>query len=126
MIPLPALHPPSVRKVGAPVYDAGMSGNIRPTELDLLRYLSDHSGASGGRVGLDPKPIVSGLRISRTQFAADSAALQALGFVGVRNHRPKADDVPSTECSAIWMTKKGEDYLRLQPRPATPAIGSIG
>ena len=106
------------------LYNGAMSGNISATQLDLLRHLRDHSGVSGGRVGLDPKPIASRLRISMAQFAADSAALAALGLAGVRNQRRDANDVPSATCLAIWMTKKGEDYLRALPSPTTPSMGS--
>ena len=102
-----------------------MSETISPAELTLLRYLRDHSGVSGGRVGLDPKPVARGLRISMTQFAADSAALAARGLAGVRDLRPDANNVPSGTCSAIWVTSKGEDYLRRSlAGPALPKTGS--
>lgn len=98
-----------------------MSANVSPAELTLLQYLHEHSGGSGRRIGLDPMHIRRGLRISPTRFAEDSASLGAHGFVGVRCLRPDADDVPSATCSAIWVTSKGEDYLRRShpgPRPA--------
>ena len=96
-----------------------MSANISQAELTLLQYLHEHSGVSGGRIGLDPKPITRELRISMTQLAEHSAALAAHGFAGVRHTRPGADEVPSSTCSAIWVTSKGQDYLRRsQSRPA--------
>jgi hypothetical protein len=89
-----------------------MSANLSPAELTLLQYLHDHAGVAGGRIGLDPKAIKRELRISVTRLAEDSASLAAHGFAGVRHTRPGADDVPSTTCSAIWVTSKGQDYLR--------------
>jgi hypothetical protein len=94
-------------------YDDVMLASLSQTELTLLQYLREHSGASGERVWLDPKPIARRLRISVTQFAADSASLAALGLAGVRDFRADANDVPSAKRSAIWLTGKGEDYLRL-------------
>ena len=98
-----------------------MLANLSPAQLKLLQYLREHSGGSGGRIGLDPKPIMRGLRINTAQFAEGSASLAAHGFVGVRDFRPDANDVPSSKCSTIWVTGKGEDYLRRLhpgPRPA--------
>ena len=89
-----------------------MSAIISQAELTLLKYLREHSGGSGERIGLAPKPITRSLRISLKQFAEDSASLAAYGLVGVRNFRPDVNDVPSSKCSAIWLTRKGEDYLR--------------
>jgi hypothetical protein len=94
------------------VYNDGMSENISQTELSLLVYLHEHSGGAGERIGLDPKPIRRSLRLSMNQFIADAASLTARGFAGVRDLRPDANDVPSSKCSAIWLTGKGEDYLR--------------
>ena len=77
----------------------------------------------GGRIGLDPQPVMRRLRIGTTQFAEDSAYLAAHGLVGVRDFRPDANGVPSATCSAIWITGKGEDYLKRSqpgPRPAAP------
>jgi hypothetical protein len=96
-----------------------MVANISPAELALLEYLHKHSGGLGERIGLDPKPITRSLRISMTQFAEDSASLAAQGLAGIRDFRPDANDVPSSRCSAIWLTKKGEDYLKSRiPGPA--------
>jgi hypothetical protein len=78
----------------------------------MLQYLHKRSGGSGLRIGLDPKHIRRGLRISPIRFSEDSASLVAHGFVGVRALRPDANDVPSATCSAIWVTGKGEGYLR--------------
>ena len=85
---------------------------ISPAELRLLQHLHERSGVSGGRIGLDPKPITRELRINATQLAQDSAALVAHGFVGVRNTRSGDDCPPSTTCSAIWVTSKGQEYLK--------------
>ncbi len=89
-----------------------MSAPLGPTELSLLKYLQLRSGGSGGRTALDPKAVIRGLRISNTQFAESSAALAALGMAGMRNLRPDSKDVPSLKCSSIWLTGKGEEYLR--------------
>ena len=85
---------------------------VSPAQQAMLEYLRERSGGSGRRIGLDPKPVMHGLRISPAQFAADSASLAAHGLVGVRDVRPDARDVPSRKCSAIWVTGRGEDYLR--------------
>jgi hypothetical protein len=90
-----------------------MYSNLNPRELNLLKYLRDHSGRPGQRVALDPKPITRGLRISMIELAEASAALAARGLAGVRNQRPDANDVPSGKCTAIWLTGKGEDFLKL-------------
>jgi hypothetical protein len=89
-----------------------MSAIISQTELMLLEYLHVHSGGSGQRIALDPKPIARSLKISMNQFGEDSASLAAHGFAGVRDFRAAPNDVPSSRRSAIWLTKKGEDYLR--------------
>ena len=93
-------------------YNAGMSANTSQAELTLLKYLQEHSGGSGERPWLDPRSIARGLRISLKQFTEDSVSLAAQGFAGVRDFRPDAHDAPSLTCSAIWLTRKGEDYLR--------------
>jgi hypothetical protein len=89
-----------------------MSPNITQAELALLEYLRTHSGGPGERIALDPRPITRSLRISMEQFAAESASLVARGFAGVRDFRTNANDVPSSKCSSIWLTGKGEDYLK--------------
>ncbi len=89
-----------------------MSPTISQGERSLLQYLNQHSGGSGERISLDPKAVTRGLRISANQFAEDAAALAAHGLAGVRDFRPNANDIPSSKCSAIWLTRKGEDYLR--------------
>jgi hypothetical protein len=91
----------------------GDAAMVSPSQLALLTYLRERSGGSGARVGLDPGPVMRGLRIGATRFAEDSASLAAHGLVGVRDVRPGTDNVPSARCSAIWVTGKGEDYLRL-------------
>ena len=100
-----------------------MSAIISVAELTLLEYLGKHSGRSGERIGLAPKPITRDLRISMEQFAEESASLAAHGFAGIRNFRPDANDIPSSKCSAIWLTKKGEDYLR--SHRLAPASGAL-
>ena len=96
---------------------------LSPAQLALLRYLHEHSGGLGGRIGLDPQPVMRGLRIGTAQFADDSARLAAHGLIGVRDFRPDGKKVPSGTCSAIWITGKGEDYLKRsqpEPHPAAP------
>lgn len=78
----------------------------------LLQYLHEHAGVSGGRIGLDPKSIKRGLRISETRLAEDAAALAAHGLAGVRHTRPRDEGAHTPISSAIWVTSKGEDYLR--------------
>jgi hypothetical protein len=89
-----------------------MSANISHDEMTMLEYLYKHSSGSGVRIWLDPKPLTRDLRISNDQFAQRSASLVTLGYAGVRDFRADANDVPSLKCSAIWVTRKGEDYLR--------------
>jgi hypothetical protein len=89
-----------------------MSANLTHHELTLLQYLHDRSGIPGARFGLDPKFVKRGLRISVTQFDRDSASLATHGLAAVRYARSSDGDVPSSTCSAIWVTSKGEDYLR--------------
>jgi hypothetical protein len=86
--------------------------HISHDQLVLLDYLHDHTRGSGERISLDPKLLARRLHISMTRLADDSACLAAHGFAGVRDFRPDGDDVPSAICSAIWVTGKGEDYLR--------------
>jgi hypothetical protein len=105
-------RPAAATDAGPPV-QRGDAAVVSPSQLTLLRYLRERSGGSGRRIGLDPKPVMSGLRISTTRFAEDSASLAAHGLVGVRDARPRSEGVPSAGCSAIWVTGKGEDYLRL-------------
>ena len=88
---------------------------VSPAQQALLAYLHARSGGSGRRIGLDPKPVMHALRLSPAQFTEDSASLAAHGLVGVRDVRADANDVPSRKCSAIWVTGKGEDYLRRPP-----------
>lgn len=99
-----------------------MSARISRAEWALLQYLHEHGGAPGGRIGLDPKPLMRELRIGTARFAADAASLAARGLVGVRNVRPGADGAPSAKCAAIWVTSKGEDHLvrRFPPGLKTP------
>ena len=94
--------------------------NMSQSELVLLEYLHEHSGGSGERISLDPKPITRSLRISVSRFVEDSASLVAHSFAGIRSVEPDAKDVPSSKCSAIWITKKGEDFLRLHRKPLSP------
>jgi hypothetical protein len=93
-------------------YDALMPPAVTQPELNLMQYLRKHSGRSGERVALDPKPIMRSLRISSVQFTQDAGSLRAHGYAGMRDYRPNANDVPSLLCSSIWLTKKGEDYLK--------------
>ena len=100
-----------------------MFANISLAEMTLLRYLQAHSGGSGERIWLDPKPIMHDLHVSESQFAEDAAALQAHGFAGVR-YFTDANDVRSSKCSAIWVTKIGNEFLRrsqVLPAPTTNA-----
>jgi hypothetical protein len=99
-----------------------MLTNISATELMLLQYLQAHSGGAGERIGLDPKPIRRSLRISITQFITDASSLVAHGLAGVRDFRADANDIPSSVCSAIWLTGRGEEYLRRSKRPTATVI----
>ena len=85
------------------------------TELTLLQYLKEHSGVSGGRIGLDPRAVMRTLGISKTQLAEDAASLAGHGFAGVRYARPGADGARSSSCSAIWITTGGEAHLKRSP-----------
>ena len=86
--------------------------DISQTELTLLRYLCEHSGAPGARIGLDPKPIRRELGLSASRLAEDSASLAAHGLAGVRHARTGPEELPSSVCCAIWVTSKGVDYLK--------------
>ena len=86
---------------------------ISPPQLGLLQYLREHSGGAGARTSQEPKAVTRDLRISTCQFAADSAALAAHGLAGVRNFWSDSKNAPSATCSAIWLTGKGEEHLRL-------------
>jgi hypothetical protein len=88
-------------------------------EVRLLKYLREHSGRSDQSIWLDPGPVARGLGISVIQLREESALLAARGFIGVRDFRPNANDVPSKRCAAIWLTRKGKEYLwrsRIRPR----------
>ena len=87
------------------------------TELTLLQYLKEHSGVSGGRIGLDPRAVMRTLGISKTQLAEDAASLAGHGLAGVRYARAGADGAPSSSssCSAIWITTGGEAHLKPSP-----------
>jgi hypothetical protein len=89
--------------------------NISQAELTLLNYLNKHSGGADERIWLDPKPIAKSVGISANQLADNSASLAAHDFAGVRDSRPYADELPSVECSAIWITRKGKACLRGSP-----------
>jgi hypothetical protein len=105
-----------------------MLATLSPTQLKLLQHLHLQSGTSGGRIGLDPKAIMRALRIKMTGLADDAAALESLGLAGVRHVTTGRDTdgpiVRSATCSAVWLTKLGEDYLkrlhaeRPKPQPA--------
>ena len=95
-----------------------MPVNVSQPELTLLQYLHEHAGVSGGRIGLNPRAVMRALRINMTRLTEDAASLAAHGLAGVRFARRGADDLPSSTCSAIWVTEKGEAYLKqLQSRP---------
>ena len=94
-----------------------MNPTLSRSECALLQYLHDHSPGSGERTSLDPKHVIRALRIGRPGFDADVASLTALGFAGARRYQPDCDRAAnatpvSTAPSAIWITGKGEDYLR--------------
>src|SRR5688572_28735722 len=103
-------------------YDAEMSAIISLAELTLLQHLHEHGGVAGGRIGLDPKVIKRDLRISMTRLEEDSASLAAHGFAGVRHTRPGADNASPSTCSAIWVTSKGQAYLRRSQ--SGPGVGT--
>lgn len=90
-----------------------MSATISEREFTLLQYLHEHSGVAGGRIGLDPQRVKRDLRISMTRLAEDSASLTALGLAGMRYTRTSVEDIaPSSTCSAVWVTRKGQDFLK--------------
>lgn len=89
-----------------------MTEPIEEAELRMLAYLSEHAGGYHQRLWLDPKPLIRALGLSQEQFGTDSARLVAHGLAGVRNYAPDAVPVPPTRCCAIWLTGKGEDYMR--------------
>jgi hypothetical protein len=93
-----------------------MSTDISQAELTLLQYLHERSGVRGGRIGLDPKPIRRDLGLSESRLAEDSASLVAHGLAGVRHVRTGPEELPSSVCCAIWVTSKGEDYLKRSSR----------
>jgi hypothetical protein len=100
-----------------------MSVEISQTELALLTYLYKHSGDSGERIWLDPKPIMHDLRISTEQFIKAWGTLAAHGLAGVRSSTPETTESRSMSCSAIWLTRKGKDYLKaLPPGPAQQGL----
>ncbi len=94
-----------------------MNPTLSRSECALLQYLHDHSAGWGERTALDPKYVIRGLRIGKPGFEADVASLTALGFAGAR--RVQADlerTAPAVAMvaapSAVWITGKGEDFLR--------------
>ena len=89
-----------------------MPENISYPQLCLLKYLREHTGGSGARISMEPKAVTRGLRISTSQFTIDSDGLVAHGLVGVRYFWSDAKNAPSSSCSAIWLTGKGEEHLR--------------
>lgn len=89
-----------------------MRNGMNETELRLLAHLHERSAGSGQRVSLDPKAIAGKLRLKLDEVAACAAALAAHGLAGLRGFRPVADESPPTGISAVWLTGKGEDYLR--------------
>src|SRR5688572_24522645 len=89
-----------------------MSSNLSPAKLTLLEYLHERSAGSRGRVGRDLKPTTGIPTTTMSRLAESSASLAALGLAGVRHNRPSAEGVASTICSAIWVTSKGQDYLK--------------
>ena len=101
---------------------------INPTlsrsECALLQYLHDHSGGWGERTALDPKHVIRALRMGRPGFEADVASLAALGFAGARRFRPEGEREGVTPPSAVWITGKGEEFLRLRQieRRRTPGV----
>jgi hypothetical protein len=89
---------------------------INPTlsrsECALLQYLHDHSGGWGERTSLDPKYVIRALRLGRPGFEADMASLSALGFAGARRFRVEGEREAMMPPSAVWITGKGEEFLR--------------
>ena len=89
-----------------------MSSHLGETQLALLAYLREHSGGYAQRIGLDPKPVAKGLRIDHGELVMEASALVRHGLVGVRGFRPDAGHPASEPVPAIWLTGRGEDYLR--------------
>jgi hypothetical protein len=81
-------------------------------ELKLLVYLQEHSQGSGQRIGLDPKCIAKALRIRPEQLAKDSIALAGHSLAGVRAVHGDSNESDAGKISSIWLTGKGEEYLR--------------
>ena len=92
-----------------------MTSPLEEAELKLLAHLSEdaeHAGGNHQRLWLDPKPLIRRLGLSQEQFATDSGRLVAHGLAGVRKFASDAvSDTASPYC-AIWLTGKGEDYMR--------------
>jgi hypothetical protein len=95
-----------------------MNLTLSRSENALLQYLHDHSGGWGERTALDPKYVIRALRMGRPGFEADVASLTALGLAGARRFRNESERdnamAASTAPSAVWITGKGEDFLRFR------------
>jgi hypothetical protein len=94
-----------------------MNPILSRSECALLQYLHDHSAGWGERTSLDPKYVIRGLRLGRPGFEADVASLTALGFAGARRHQVDPDRAGPAAAvaaapSAVWITGKGEEFLR--------------
>src|SRR3954471_14919350 len=100
-----------------------MSTHIGDTELRLLASLHERSDGSGQRIGLDPRAVVKSLRLGAAQFASGSSALAGYDLAGVRRFRSDSRDhhVAVGPFAAIWLTGRGEDYLRRLE--ADPRVG---
>ena len=94
---------------------------LAQTELKLLAYLQEHSEGSGQRIGLDPKPIAKDLRIGPEQLTKDSSALKGHSLAGVRGFRADPERLEAVKVSSIWLTGRGEDFLR--QLEADPGVG---
>jgi|GraSoiStandDraft_4_1057263.scaffolds.fasta_scaffold1118545_1 hypothetical protein len=90
---------------------------LSPAECALLQYLHDHSAGWGERTSLDPKYVIRALRMGKPTFEAHVASLTAHGLAGARRFQADLErhgngDVVSGSPSAVWITGKGEEFLR--------------
>jgi hypothetical protein len=99
------------RRSAASAFADALPAAVTAVEMRLLKYLREHSGRWDQSIWLDPGPVARGLGISANQLREESATLAARGLIGLRDFRPNANDVPSQRCAAIWLTRKGKEYL---------------
>jgi hypothetical protein len=116
--------------------DHVMDPTLSRSQCALLQYLRDHSAGRGQRTSLDPKHVIRALRVGRPGFDADMASLAALGFAGARRYQADLDRAATAGSSnggaaavmappsAVWITGKGEEFLRLRQAERRRAPGA--